>query len=122
MVNDIGPALKQISFNISPGLDGLPYEVYLMLSHKFVQILMDIFNRWFAQRAIGLHYQECDPITKEIWLACLKEFTWLQTKHKVKDFGLGLSEPFADCHQRSDRTWAGLRCEGKIDSEQFARL
>ena len=45
-------ALKQVGFNISPGLDGLPYEVYLRMSHMFVPILMDVFNHWFAQAAI----------------------------------------------------------------------
>ena len=36
----------------SPGLDGLPYEVYLRMSHMFVPILTDMFNHWFAQGAI----------------------------------------------------------------------
>ena len=45
-------ALKQVGLNKSPGLDGLPYEVYLRLSHMFVPILTDVFNHWFAQGAI----------------------------------------------------------------------
>ena len=45
-------ALKLVGFNQSPGLDGLPYEVYLRMSHMFVPILMDVFNHWFAQGAI----------------------------------------------------------------------
>ena len=45
-------ALKQVGFNKSPGLDGLPYEVYLRMSHMFVPILTDMFNHWFAQGAI----------------------------------------------------------------------
>ena len=45
-------ALKQVGFNKSPVLDGLPYEVYLRMSHMFVPILTDIFNHWFAQGAI----------------------------------------------------------------------
>ena len=36
----------------SPGLDGLPYEVYLMMSHMFVPNLTDMFNHWFTQGAI----------------------------------------------------------------------
>ena len=44
--------LKQVGLNKSPGLDGLPYEVYLRMSHIFVLILTDMFNHWFAQRAI----------------------------------------------------------------------
>ena len=45
-------ALKQVSLNKSPGLDGLPYEVYLRMLHMFVPILTDMFNHWFAQGAI----------------------------------------------------------------------
>ena len=45
---EVRDALKQIDLNKSPGLDGLPYEVYLRLSHMFVPILMDMFNHWFA--------------------------------------------------------------------------
>ena len=45
-------ALKQVGLNKSPGLDGLPYDVYLRMSHMFVPILTDMFNHWFAQGAI----------------------------------------------------------------------
>ena len=45
-------ALKQVGLNKSPGLDGLPYEVYLRMSHMFVPILTDMFNHCFAQGAI----------------------------------------------------------------------
>ena len=45
-------SVKQVGLNKSPGLDGLPYEVYLRLSHMFVPILTDMFNHWFAQGAI----------------------------------------------------------------------
>ena len=41
-----------VAINKSPGLDGLPYEVYLRMSHMFVPILTDMFNHWFAQGAI----------------------------------------------------------------------
>ena len=49
---EVRDALKQVSLNKSPGLDGLPYEVYLRLSHMFVPILTDMFNHWFVQGAI----------------------------------------------------------------------
>ena len=49
---EVRDALKQVSLNKSPGLDGLPYEVYLRMSHMFVPILTDMFNHWFAQGAI----------------------------------------------------------------------
>ena len=44
--------MKQVGLNKSPELDGLPYEVYLRMSHMFVPILTDMFNHWFAQGAI----------------------------------------------------------------------
>ena len=43
---------KEVSFNKSSRLDGLPYEVYLRMLHIFVPILTDMFNHWFAQGAI----------------------------------------------------------------------
>ena len=49
---EVRDALKQVGLNKSPGLDGLPYEVYLGMSHMFVPILTDVFNHWFAQGAI----------------------------------------------------------------------
>ena len=49
---EVRDALKQVGHNKSPGLDGLPYEVYLRMSHMFVPILTDMFNHWFAQGAI----------------------------------------------------------------------
>ena len=49
---EVRDALKQVDLNKSPGLDSLPYEVYLRMSHMFVPILTDMFNHWFAQGAI----------------------------------------------------------------------
>ena len=49
---EVRDALKQVGFNKSPEVDGLPYEVYLRMSHMFVPILTDMFNHWFAQGAI----------------------------------------------------------------------
>ena len=49
---EVRDALKLVGLNKSPGLDGLPYEVYLRMSHMFVPILTDMFNHWFAQGAI----------------------------------------------------------------------
>ena len=48
----IRDALKQIGQNKSPGLDNLPCDVYLRLSHIFVPILTDMLNHWFNQGAI----------------------------------------------------------------------
>ena len=49
---EVRHTLKQVGLNKSPGLDGLPNEVYLRLSHMFVPILTDMFNHWFARGAI----------------------------------------------------------------------
>ena len=49
---EVRDALKQVGLNKSPGLDGLPYEVYLRMFHMFVPILTDMFNHWFAPGAI----------------------------------------------------------------------
>ena len=49
---EVRNALKQVGLTKSPGLDGLPYEVYLRLPRIFLLILTDMFNHWFAQWAI----------------------------------------------------------------------
>ena len=49
---EVRDALKQIGLNKSPGLDGLPYEVYLRMT--------DMFNHWFAQGDIP------DSVTKGV--------------------------------------------------------
>ena len=49
---EVRDVLKQVGLNKSPGLDGLPYEVYLRMSHMLVPILTDELNHWFAQGAI----------------------------------------------------------------------
>ena len=67
----------------------------------FVPILTDVFNHWFAQGAI------IDSITRGVITLLNKVggHVWeelddyRQTKHRVKYFGPGLSEPLAVCHQ-----------------------
>ena len=49
---EVRSALKPVGLNKPPRLDSLPYEVYLRMSHMFVPILTDMFNHWFALRAI----------------------------------------------------------------------
>ena len=49
---EVHDMLKKIGLNKLPGLDGLPYEVYLMMSYMFVPILTDMSSHWFAQGAI----------------------------------------------------------------------
>ena len=41
---EVRDALKQVDLNKSPGLDGLPHEVYLRLLHMFIPILSNMFN------------------------------------------------------------------------------
>ena len=105
---EVRNALKQVSFNKWPGLDGLPYEVYLRMSHKFVPILTDEFNQWFDQGAIaGCITKGVITLLKKggkhAWeeLDDYKPITFLNI---VKDFSSDLGEPLADYHQRSDLT------------------
>ena len=64
---EVRSALKQVGLNKSPELDGLPYEVYLRMSHMFFPILTDVFNHWFAQGAIP------GSITKGVIILLKKE-------------------------------------------------
>ena len=45
-------ALKSAELDKSPGINGLPYEVYLKLSHMFVPLLATIYNNWMRQGSI----------------------------------------------------------------------
>ena len=95
---EVHSALKQVGLNKSPGLDGLPYEVYLTMSHMFVPILTDVFNHWFAQGAIpGSITKGVNHIAEERREACSRGLRWLQAR--VKESGLGPGKPFAACHQ-----------------------
>ncbi len=46
---EVCDALKEVSLNKLPGLDGLSYEAYLKMSQIFVPILTNVFSHWFAQ-------------------------------------------------------------------------
>ncbi|CAE1178594.1 unnamed protein product [Acanthosepion pharaonis] len=50
--SEIWDALKQVGLDKSPGLDGLPYEVYLRLSPIFVPLLQLIYNHWMRQGSL----------------------------------------------------------------------
>ena len=95
--------LKQVGRNKSTGLDGLPYEVYSNLPHMFVPILTDMFNHWFAQRAIPGSFTK-GVITllkkghKHVWEGLDEYRPITLLKYRVKDFGPGLSKPFKGCH------------------------
>ena len=43
---EIRDALKSVGLDKSPGIDGLPYEVYLRLSHMFVPLLATTYDNW----------------------------------------------------------------------------
>ena len=55
LLNVRSVTMKQVSLNKSLGFDGLPYEMYLKLPHMLAPILTDLFNHWFALRAIPGH-------------------------------------------------------------------
>ena len=96
----------------SPGLNGLLYEIYLMLPRMFLPILTDVFNHWFTHGAIPGNVTKgvITFIAEERWPACIGGTRQLQPhnsgKHRVKEFGPGLSKMFSVCHLRFDRTWA----------------
>ena len=50
--DEVRKAMKSIGLDKSPGIDGLPYEVYLRLSHMFAPLLATIFNNWMRQGSI----------------------------------------------------------------------
>ena len=49
---EIREALKSVGLDKSPRIDGLPYEVYLRLSHMFVPLLATIYDNWMRQGSI----------------------------------------------------------------------
>ena len=67
---EVRSALKQVGLNKSPGLDGLPYEVYLRMSHMFAPIRTNVFNHWLAQGVIPGSITRCDHIAEERRQAC----------------------------------------------------
>ena len=46
---EVQDALKSVGLNKSPGIDGLPYEVYLRQSHMSLFLLATIFDNWMRQ-------------------------------------------------------------------------
>ena len=86
----VGDVLKQVVLNKSSGLYGLPYEVYLRLSHKFVPILTDMLNHWYAQGATAGNVTKGVIILlkkggKEVWegLDDYRPITLLNTELKI---------------------------------------
>ena len=80
---EVRDALKQVGLNKSPGLDGLPYEVYLRMSHMFVPILTDVQPLVRPGSHPWLRYQGRDHIAEERWQACLGGFRWLQAHNSA---------------------------------------
>ena len=62
-------------------MDGLPYEVYLGMSHMFVPILTDMFNPWFAQGVIILLKKGGRPVCED--LDDYRPITLLNTELKI---------------------------------------
>ena len=85
-----------------PGLDDLPYEVYLRQLHMLVPILTNMFNHWFAQGAIPGHItKSVIPLLKKggryVW-AELDDYRPITLLNTVKNFGPGLSKSVAACN------------------------
>ena len=80
---ELRDVLKEVGLNKSPGLDGLPYEVYLRLPHMFVPILTDMSNHWFAQGAIPGSVTK--DVTRHVWegLDDYRPITLLNTDLKI---------------------------------------
>ena len=53
---EIREALKSVGLDKSPGNDGLPYKVYLRLSHMFVPLLATTYDNWMRQGTIPRHF------------------------------------------------------------------
>ena len=66
---DVRDALKQVGFNKSSGVDGLPYEVYLWMSRMLIPHWTDVFNHWFVQSSIP------GQVTKSV-ITFLKKGGW----------------------------------------------
>ena len=54
--DEVRKAINSVGSDKSPGLDGLPYEVYLKLSHMFVPLLASIYNNWMKQGSISRRF------------------------------------------------------------------
>ena len=50
--DEVWKAMKSAGLDKSPGIDSLPYEVFLRLSHMFVPLLATIYNNWMRQGSI----------------------------------------------------------------------
>ena len=93
-------ALKSVGLDKSPGIDGLPYEVYLRLSHMFVPLLATIYNNWMRQGTKPRRFTR--GIVKLLrknkhggdGISNFRPLTMLNTD---KDFGEDPGKLFADC-------------------------
>ena len=100
---EVCDALKHFALNNSPGLNGLPYEMYLRLPHMFVPIPTDMCNHSFVQGAIPSSVTKglitlLKKSGRHVWeeLDYYRPIALLNTE--LKNIGPGLSELFAVCH------------------------
>ena len=54
--DEVWRALSNAGTEKAPGIDGIPYEVYLKLSPIFVHLLATLFNHWLKQGNIPRHF------------------------------------------------------------------
>ena len=98
--DEVRKAMKSVGFNKSPGIDGLPYEVYLRLSHMFVLLLATIYNNWMRQGSIPRRFTRgivkllCKNKHGGDGISNFRPLTMLNTD---LDFSGDPSKSFADC-------------------------
>ena len=56
-IKEIREALKSVGLDKSPGIEGLPYEVYLRLLPMFIPLQATIYDNWMRQ----VPYQNASP-------------------------------------------------------------
>lgn len=54
--SEIWETMELVGRGKTPGLDGLPYKLYLRQSPNFVPLLALIYNNWIKQRSIPQHF------------------------------------------------------------------
>ena len=54
--DEVRQAVKSVGLDKSPGIDGLPYETYLRLSHMFFPLLATIYNNRMRQGSIARRF------------------------------------------------------------------
>ena len=105
---EIWQALKTIGKDKSSGIDGLPNEVHLWLSHMLVPLLAMIYNNWMKLGFIPRSFTS--SIVK---LLRKDKHSEGGVKHWFEDFDEDPGRPLAVCPALSDRPETIFCCEGQ---------